>query len=149
MTSEFNTDYPGFTESDFIDGPPGNPFPNTGYAIIGVYQNGDVNGMTASSPDDSQIVNGETWESTLGHNYGQHSEQSIADTFASGSTFWVYNSYNFYTKVPFNTQAVLINYSEAAFAGTALATVVPEPASWMLLLTGAGVAFSGARRRHG
>jgi len=143
----FSTEFPAFTPSDFGVGVPG-PNYSTGFAIVGAYQKGDVNGMTVSSPDDSPIVNGATWGSALGPYYGS-SEQAVADSLASGSNLWVFNSFNASTQVPFNTQVVLINYSDAAYGGTAIATVVPEPTTWMLLVTGAGLWLGCARLRRG
>ncbi len=146
--SAFDTEFPGVPISDFISGPPPDPFLYAAYCIVGVYSDGTVNGITASSADDAPIVNGDTWDSHLGHYFGSHDEQNVADTLASGSSFWVSNFENPYTDVQFGTQAVLVNYSTAAFGGTAIATVVPEPCTWALLSLGAGAWLCFARRHR-
>jgi hypothetical protein len=108
-----------------------------------------MNGITASSRDDSPIVNGATWDATIGRYFGFNDEQDVANTLATGSGFWVVNFQSRETKVLFGEEAVLVNYSTAAFGGTAIATVVPEPATWTLFVMGAGVSLIAARRRSG
>jgi hypothetical protein len=150
QTSEFYTDFPGVPESAFVDGPPGVPFISAGYFLVGVYNDGGMNGITASSKDDSPIVNGATWDTTIGGRYFRfNDEQNVANTLASGSSFWVVNFQLPETMVLFGETAVLINYSTAAFGGTAIATVVPEPATWTLFVLGAGISLIAARRRSG
>ncbi len=145
QVSEFETEFPGVPESAFVNGPPGDPFTSAGYYLVGVYNEGATNGITASSQDDSPIVNGATWDSTFGQRFGSNDEQEVADRLA----FWVINFQMSATKVLYGTEAVLVNYSTAAFGGTAIATIVPEPATWTLLVMGAGFCLIYARRRSG
>ena len=41
-------------------------------------------------------------------------------------------------KIPYGSQATLVNFSEASFGGTAIVTV-PEPVTFALLVSGFGV----------
>ena len=142
------------------------------YAVIGLYEGVDGTGVAVSFPNDDPIVSMATWESIF-----QSPSAPVADyRFAKPTIFSdllaaathpmfpefvvtqhvermleIYGEPDAYMGGPIATQyrskAVLVNFSDASFGGMAFARLVPEPASWILLLSSAGVAFGGRRRR--
>jgi hypothetical protein len=141
------------------------------YAVIGLYEGAEGTGVTVSFPNDDSIVNMETWESTFQHPsapsfYRFEKPTIISDLLAAAphpmfpkhvitehveEMLEAYGEPDAYLGGPiatdYGTNAVLVNFSEAAFGGTAFAELVPEPASWMLLVSAAGMAIGIGRRR--
>lgn len=147
QTSSFDHDFPGLPNSAFDPSPPFNQYwEPVGYGIVGVHGEGDNRGGTFSFKNDDPIVAGETFESqfTARNGFSEASFLSILDSLPSFSASWV-NSFDDILKVPYGSPATLVSFSDAGFAGTAIATV-PEPTSWVLMVLAGGVFVVAARR---
>jgi hypothetical protein len=139
MTS-FAHDFPLVLASEFDPSPPHTQYwQPAGYAVFGIYGAGESAGVALSFPDDSPIVQDATWDSLIKPINGT-TEQSVIDGLSGGgiSPAAFANGLLDVIKVPYGSRATLVNFSEASFGGTAIA-VVPEPATFVLLVIGIGI----------
>jgi hypothetical protein len=143
VTSRFDYDLPTWAPEDFTG-------TYAGYILVGLHGTGPTTGVALSFPNDSPITSGQTWDSLIQANTGW-AEQTAIDFLNSPGPFDLYNSFvyqaEYLFKVPFETQATIVDFSGATSGGTAFATIVPEPSTWALLVCGAGV-IAVSRRRH-
>jgi len=148
QTTSFDHDFPFVDPSAFDPSPPFTQYwEPVGYGIVGLFGEGDATGATFSFQNSDAIDSGATFESLFTAQNG-FTEASFISTLNSFPTFagsWV-NTFDHLLKVPYGSQATLVNFSTAAFGGTAIATV-PEPAGWVLLVLGGGAFFWLPRRR--
>jgi hypothetical protein len=142
------------------------------WAMIGVYQGDTGPGVTVSFPNAGPIIGGATWASVfqqpiMPSDY-QFEETAIINDLMTAAPhpnfptiivtqyvrtlLEVYGEPEAFAGGPLATDygdtAVLVNFSDAAFGGTAIASLVPEPTTWLIIVGSAGVA-TGIRRRQG
>jgi hypothetical protein len=142
------------------------------YAVIGLYEGAAGTSVTVSFPNDDPIVDSATWDSIFQSDSAPVSDYRfpkptiISDLLAAAPNplypefvitehvqrmLEIYGEPDAYMGGPIATDygstAVLVNFSEASFGGTAYAQLLPEPASWLLMVGGAGVACATCRRR--
>jgi hypothetical protein len=120
-----------------------------GFVILAVHNEGagDSEGVTTSFASDWPIVDGETFQ-TIFTDHDGPTRQRVIDglkdlNFFSPVAFT--NRFKSIIEIPFGSVATLINFSDPTLGGTAIATV-PEPATWVLLVTGSGLLLARARR---
>jgi hypothetical protein len=151
QTTLFTHDFPSLPASEFDPSPPHTAYWHpAGYAVFGLYGSGASTGVALSFPDDSPIVQGATWDTLIKPINGR-TEQDVIDglTGVVGLSLEAFvNGLINVIKVPYGSQATLVNFSEATFGGTALA-VVPEPATFALLVMGVGIIVLVDRRKAG
>lgn len=132
-------------------------YPRVGYWVIGVFEEGDTPSISVSFPSDSPITSGAQWSDI----FGQQDELQLANFL-----MWSFDSESFlnsnfvagYGNPGYKPNAILpthygeygtlVNFSTAAFGGTVLATIVPEPTS-IVLASAAGVFLMGVCLKRG
>jgi hypothetical protein len=149
-TTIFDTDFPFLSAEDFSPLPPGEYF-EPGYVVIGVHGPEENPGFSFAFANDAPITSGDTWETLFDNSGGEVSEADVVANYrlsvdgAKNLTiaFWEL------LVVPFGQPSTMIDFSAATFGGTAIA-YVPEPSTWVLACTAAGVfAFGNWRRNRG
>lgn len=126
----------------------------TGYEFIGAHVGEDPTGLAVGFPSDSPIQQGQSFSDafppvpgitfneadllvSITHNhYGDY----LFDEFLS-----IYLSQ---LSTPYGVQGTIVNFTGASFGGTIDVDVVPEPASWILLVSAAGMSTVLARGRR-
>jgi hypothetical protein len=133
-------------------------FPGNGaaYSIIAVY--GAATGVTVSFPNDDVVTQGKTWDELFNPTPPfEYAEADIITDFQTNAPAYEALSllgdhtrcppYSTLLNTAYGSHATLVNFSDATFGGTAFARVVPEPASWILVVSAAGATFGACRRR--
>lgn len=144
VTTNFYHEFPHLDESDFRPSPPHT------YAIVGIQEVEGVASGVFGFTSDWPIVEEATFQELFTQHIG-HSEESFIATLEQNPAFatsWA-NLFHGILANRYNTVATLVSFTDATYAGTAIA-VVPEPHTWVLLVTGVGVTalVTGARRRR-
>jgi hypothetical protein len=142
------------------DDSPFNPYPR--YALIGLYQGDDGPGITVSFPNNDPIVNMSPWSSLFESSTVSSfnfAESDVIDDLSNVLPNVAFDLLTVYLRsgsfiptsigTPYGSTAVLVNFSDATFGGAAIATLVPEPASFVLLIGTVGIALTTYRRRAG
>jgi hypothetical protein len=147
-------------DGQFDDAPqkllPTSDRPNVGYWVIGVYDEENASGIGVSFRNETVVSEGTPWSSVF---FGPN-EQTIAGalttssfldfTFRSFIDMYGNPSYTPSAKLPthYGEYSTLVNFSDATYGGTAIARIVPEPSS-IILVGAAGVFLVGGvlRRR--
>ena len=139
--------------------------PDPGFVIMGVYEQDDLQeGVALSSQSTAPIDDGSTWDDLFNEpsdpSYAQFEEAEIVDSLNNGDQFsplstgfegaFLYFSVsdipNPLLRTPYGQQATLIAFSTAVDVGTAIVEIVPEPASWGLVVSAAGAVLLVRRR---
>lgn len=141
-TTEFYHDFPDAEISDFEPSPPYT------YSIVGVQVVDGEASAVFSFLSDWPAVQEATFDQlfTQENGYTEALFLSTLEYAPSLAESWT-NRFRDIIGIPYGTQATLMSFSEAQVAGTALATV-PEPGTWVLLVTGAGVLAVASRYRQ-
>ena len=134
-----------------------------GYIVTGLYDDGGQPGVSVSFPDTGPIVAMQTWDEAfapIDPFDGLFSEADIVSILSVGGvpndflndfarTFDASQGQWFrYLSAPVNTQATLVQFSDATFGGTTTLTAVPEPSSFVLICL-ASLGFLLIHRRDG
>ena len=142
VTAEFDHDIPDWTDEEVLG-------PTAGYTVVALHGPPENRGISLSMFDDSLITSGGTWESFLadsGYN-PVSTEQEIVNAWSLDQAYHLFTGLRFEIRLPFGVTATMVNLSDAAFGGTAIATV-PEPGTWILLVAGAGILLVARRSRE-
>jgi hypothetical protein len=147
----FDTEFPFLTAEDFSPLPLGSFF-DPGYVVIGVHGPDENPGFSFAFASDSPITNGDTWETLFDRSGGEVSEAEVVANYrlqgGEGAKYWT-QAYWELLVVPFGQQSTMIDFSAATFGGTAIA-YVPEPSTWVMACSAAGIfAFGKWRRNRG
>lgn len=126
--------------------------PNVGYWVIGVYDDGDASGIGVSFREETVVAPGTSWDDVF-----IYDEADIVDSLTTEFTRTFGDFVDNYGNPLYRAEAILpthygthstlVNFSDAEFGGTALATIVPEPSSIILVGT-AGVFLVGSAFRR-
>lgn len=151
-----------------------------GYAIVGLHGTAPNRGLSVSFVDDSPIQNHESFATV----FPGYNEQNLIEFFPLVALTFIGATDNLYrVALPYESQATIVNFTDATFGGVAFATLmpakhpfapglaiaaghandhahlpslvsrplaVPEPASLILFVTGAGLlTVFGVRRIAG
>lgn len=129
------------------------------FAIVGAYDTGDQLGVTVSFPSDAPIQSHLAWETVFSDPRFVDESAILSDIISNGGLdearrFLLVYGHPFYVGqgiigVPFGETGTLINFSDATFGGTVTATIVPEPCSFVLVVSGMGVWYAFRRTRRG
>lgn len=142
QTSHFDHDFPGVPTSAFEGF-------DDAYLVMGLYDEGGSQGVAFSFFDDSPITTDETWDSSVKGRTG-HTEQNVVDGLLGTRPFSVsgfFNAHRSSRASPYGSEATMIFYSAATFGGTAIATIVPEPTTSVILVSAFGIVSLVRRRR--
>lgn len=150
----------GFDDSYWFD----TSFRNPGYVIIGLNDD-EGHGVTVSFPNDDVVVNSLTWEETFDTpdpfdpDARVYTEEEVIATLENdlNPTGFVDSYEDFYApeagrRLPylvtyFGEESTLVSFSTAGFGGTAIVEEVPEPSTFVLVVTSAGVLALACRRQ--
>lgn len=127
--------------------------PNVGYWVIGVFDKEDTPGVSVSFREATVVPTGTPWEDIF-----TVDEQHVANLFSLpfddqfGVFIYRYGDplYNPDAILPthYGAYSTLVNFSDAEYGGTAIATIVPEPSSIILVGAAGVILLGGAYRRR-
>lgn len=142
QANDFYINYPRDNEQNFL-----------GYTILGLYGETPNEGVTVGFPNDLPIQNHSTFETEFPVDTDPltvHMTEDQVRTVVRNVSFYGYFLETFTSSLltPIGSQTTLVNFSDAAPGGTAIAEFVPEPASWIMLVSAAGMITAFARGRR-
>jgi hypothetical protein len=143
QTTSFDHDIPSWSMDNVLG-------PWAGYMLFGLHGAAGSQGISMSFPDDSLVTSNGSWDSFIASTYGPgnyYPEEEIVDTWNENWAYTLSISFPNHVHLDFGQTATIVNMSEAAYGGYAIATV-PEPHAWVFLVSGAGVAILAVRRRR-
>lgn len=121
------------------------------FAVVGLYDTGDVVGIAVSLRN-NELIDNASWISVFGNNPFTEAEV-IAELQAgrAGSFLRQYGHPTYLSgwtsAIDFGGTGTLANFSEATFGGTVSVNVVPEPASFALVVSAMGIVWLPLLRR--
>jgi hypothetical protein len=142
------------------------------YAVIGLYEGAEGTGVSVSFSNDDPITAMATWSSIFDRddqitayryteasivdylqeidffpNYPQVVQESevkrFLESYSSNSRPYLHSE----LATEYGQSATLVNFSDAAFGGTVIVQLVPEPATWCFIVGVAGIGLARWRRR--
>jgi hypothetical protein len=151
------------TEPEYYDPALGSASPY--FVIIGLHQGEAGHSAIVSFPNDDPVQLMESWEEIFespaisatyhvteqaliddlvdGHPLPQNPDVYVADGARRFSEWYggIPGVANGRLSTPFGQSATLVHFSDASFGGIAIVDLIPEPATWFLLVSAAGAAF--------
>ena len=145
QTSVF--DYLGYSDEIFNS-------TSLGFLFIGVHGPEDNLGLSIGVNSNSTIQNGESFAAAFPPVNGYSiTEANLVNAVTLGYYGeYIYlpflNQYADSVTIPYGAPGTIVNFTDASFGGTINVDVVPEPASWVLLVSAAGIITLLARGRR-